>query len=224
MKTITLDVTSSDTIELVKAQIQAKEGVRRHEQRLHFGETTDLLDKQTLAYYNIEDGDLLDLVIRGTGGAKRTFEGAVPRDLRLAQLHGGIELLLDVVSNEVRDEIRRINTDLRTFAFIDGIPLPALASIVQKFESMNRGITDVKAVKVLAPHMTPLLAILDAREAIIVKEKEALSQQCLLTMTRILLPEGVDNFDWQAFKVFLRDRHAFLSGVAFAAAPVMRVP
>jgi len=67
---ITLQVDLTDSVSSMKEKIKDQIGMPPNKQKLKATGLPFLLDRQTLAYYNIMDGTTLELGIKSRGGRK----------------------------------------------------------------------------------------------------------------------------------------------------------
>ena len=75
-KTITFEVSASDTISSLKAKIQDKQGISPEHQRLIFG-GKQLEDEYTFSQYNIIKNSSLHMILRLPGGMENSIKSMI---------------------------------------------------------------------------------------------------------------------------------------------------
>jgi hypothetical protein len=217
---IVLDVTPTDTIQLVKAQIQGREGIRWRDQRLHFGHYyRDLQDGAPLHYYNIQDGDLLTLGVRGFGGAntnKRGREGEEEsaKTYVLAELTGVFGLLTGFVEQETMQEVRKVEHMLDSWDFLDTLSFTVLEQLDTRVRTARpTELTIKKLVEWFRPIASP------EHRAKLLKEKDRIEKsvrllevQSEISLTRLLMNRAGFN-DFKTFKELLAAKTNFRRGL-----------
>jgi large subunit ribosomal protein L40e len=232
-KEIVLEVEPSDTIQLVKAQIQAREGIRWRDQRLHFGHYyRDLQDWRPLHHYNIKDGDLLTLNIRGLGGANKrggNDAGFHAKGREMARLHSDIDFLQGKGEPEkegkTREEIRRMDTEYRnpSWTFLDDLPANKLANLEEQIRLL-KGKTYQKIAELLTPIMSPtVLPWLSKKKEALERCMETIALQAQLNVVRLLMTDA-GYCDFKTFEALLKEKVIYRRGVEFGAAGGALVP
>ena len=122
-KTITQDVAPSDTVGVVKAFIQEKEGIPRDQQRLTFADV-QLENDSTLKDYNIKKDSTMHLMLALRGGAPKKVNNKL------------------VEKNEVLKK-ERINTMKEKVVAAFGKPgiYPEVAELVENVLNTNTWLT-----------------------------------------------------------------------------------
>ena len=135
-KTITMDVETPDTINILKTIIKNNEGIPKNQQRLLFN-NNQLEDGYTLSDYNIQKESMLNLVLRLRGGGKRAkpmkhevelFGDKVTRMLTLRNTIGGSLMTFQNSKNETVLEVA--NSIMKACQLVDQNPQEVFTKLV----------------------------------------------------------------------------------------------